>query len=100
MAQDTHRHTHTHLTHTHTHTHTHTQSLLLSYTNTLSLSHTAMVKAQAQKQGVVLPPEGGWGWVVVGALFVVSTLVFGLIRSLGVFFVEFVKYFTASAAPR
>ncbi|XP_063043294.1 monocarboxylate transporter 13 isoform X2 [Engraulis encrasicolus] len=43
------------------------------------------------------PPEGGWGWVVVGALFVVSCLVYGLIRSLGVFFVEFVQYFGETA---
>lgn len=42
-------------------------------------------------------PDGGWGWVVVGALFVISALVFGLIRSLGVFFVEFVQYFDESA---
>jgi hypothetical protein len=34
---------------------------------------------------------------MVGALFVCSTLVFGLIRSLGAFFVEFVQYFQESA---
>nr|XP_015196024.1 PREDICTED: monocarboxylate transporter 13 isoform X1 [Lepisosteus oculatus] len=43
------------------------------------------------------PPDGGWGWVVVGALFVVSALVFGVIRSFGVFFVEFVDYFDERA---
>ncbi|XP_046905275.1 monocarboxylate transporter 13 [Hypomesus transpacificus] len=42
-------------------------------------------------------PDGGWGWVVVGSLFVSSALVFGLIRSLGVFFVEFVQHFDESA---
>ncbi|XP_040037355.2 monocarboxylate transporter 13 isoform X2 [Gasterosteus aculeatus] len=42
-------------------------------------------------------PEGGWGWVLVGALFVSTSLVFGLMRSLGVFFVEFVQYFEESA---
>ncbi|XP_076843426.1 monocarboxylate transporter 13 [Brachyhypopomus gauderio] len=42
-------------------------------------------------------PDGGWGWVVVGVLFTSSALVFGLIRSLGVFFVEFVQYFEESA---
>ncbi|KAL4631449.1 monocarboxylate transporter 13 [Arapaima gigas] len=42
-------------------------------------------------------PDGGWGWVVVGALFLVSALVFGLIRSLGIFFVEFMQYFGRSA---
>lgn len=42
-------------------------------------------------------PDGGWGWVLVGALFVTNSLVFGLMRSLGIFFVEFVQYFEESA---
>ncbi|CAJ1086218.1 monocarboxylate transporter 13 [Xyrichtys novacula] len=41
--------------------------------------------------------DGGWGWVLVGALFVSTSLVFGLMRSLGIFFVEFVQYFEESA---
>uniref|UniRef100_A0A8C8S550 Monocarboxylate transporter 13 n=1 Tax=Pelusios castaneus TaxID=367368 RepID=A0A8C8S550_9SAUR len=39
------------------------------------------------------PPDGGWGWMVVLAAFFQSALVFGVIRSFGVFFVEFVGYF-------
>uniref|UniRef100_A0A8C8S7I6 Monocarboxylate transporter 13 n=1 Tax=Pelusios castaneus TaxID=367368 RepID=A0A8C8S7I6_9SAUR len=39
------------------------------------------------------PPDGGWGWMVVLAGFLQSALVFGVIRSFGVFFVEFVGYF-------
>ncbi|KAM9501820.1 monocarboxylate transporter 13 isoform 1-T4 [Clarias gariepinus] len=50
-----------------------------------------------QPVGQVEAPDGGWGWVVVFALFMASALVFGLIRSLGVFFVEFVQYFGESA---
>uniref|UniRef100_UPI0009B4850E monocarboxylate transporter 13 n=1 Tax=Monopterus albus TaxID=43700 RepID=UPI0009B4850E len=42
-------------------------------------------------------PDGSWGWVLVGALFVSTGLVFGLMRSLGIFFVEFVEYFEESA---
>lgn len=42
-------------------------------------------------------PDGGWGWVLVGALFISTSLVFGLMRSLGIFFVEFVQYFEESA---
>nr|XP_057924000.1 monocarboxylate transporter 13 isoform X2 [Doryrhamphus excisus]XP_057924001.1 monocarboxylate transporter 13 isoform X2 [Doryrhamphus excisus]XP_057924002.1 monocarboxylate transporter 13 isoform X2 [Doryrhamphus excisus]XP_057924003.1 monocarboxylate transporter 13 isoform X2 [Doryrhamphus excisus] len=42
-------------------------------------------------------PDGGWGWVLVGALFVSTSLVFGLMRGLGIFFVEFVQYFDESA---
>ncbi|XP_058870440.1 monocarboxylate transporter 13-like [Acipenser ruthenus] len=43
------------------------------------------------------PPDGGWGWVIVFSLFLESALVFGLIRSFGVFFVEFVEYFEEPA---
>ncbi|XP_044857414.1 monocarboxylate transporter 13-like [Mauremys mutica] len=39
------------------------------------------------------PPDGGWGWMVVLAGFLQSALVFGVIRSFGVFFMEFVGYF-------
>lgn len=42
-------------------------------------------------------PDGGWGWVLVAALFVSNSLVFGLMRSSGIFFVEFVQYFDESA---
>ncbi|XP_034020647.1 monocarboxylate transporter 13 [Thalassophryne amazonica] len=42
-------------------------------------------------------PDGGWGWVLVIAMFVSTSLVFGLMRSLGIFFVEFVQYFEESA---
>lgn len=42
-------------------------------------------------------PDGGWGWVMVAAMFVSTSLVFGLMRSLGIFFVEFVRYFEQSA---
>nr|XP_015802371.2 monocarboxylate transporter 13 [Nothobranchius furzeri]XP_054603757.1 monocarboxylate transporter 13 [Nothobranchius furzeri] len=42
-------------------------------------------------------PDEGWGWVLVAAMFVSTSLVFGLMRSLGIFFVEFVKHFEESA---
>lgn len=56
-------------------------------------------KTQEEEQSPpqIAAPDGGWGWVVVGSLFFSSALVFGLIRSLGVFFVEFVQYFGESA---
>ncbi|XP_035264430.1 monocarboxylate transporter 13 [Anguilla rostrata] len=56
-----------------------------------------MAKPQPQAGDHLSSPDGGWGWVVVGALFMASALVFGLLRSLGVFFVEFVQYFDKSA---
>lgn len=42
-------------------------------------------------------PDGGWGWVLVAALFISNGLIFGLMRVFGVFFVEFVQYFDESA---
>lgn len=44
------------------------------------------------------PPDGGWGWMVVLAAFFQSALVFGVLRSFGVFFVEFVAAFEEQAA--
>lgn len=55
-------------------------------------------RAKAESCGDEAPgPDGGWGWVMVAAMFVSSSLVFGLMRSLGIFFVEFVQYFDESA---
>lgn len=44
------------------------------------------------------PPDGGWGWMVVLSAFFQSALVFGVLRSFGVFFVEFVEAFEEQAA--
>ncbi|XP_078527397.1 monocarboxylate transporter 13-like [Lissotriton helveticus] len=39
------------------------------------------------------PPDGGWGWMIVLSGFMMNALSYGVIRSLGVFFVEFVHSF-------
>ncbi|XP_044273179.1 monocarboxylate transporter 13-like [Varanus komodoensis] len=49
-------------------------------------------------QGHSEPPDGGWGWMIVLACFLQSALVFGVIRSFGVFFVEFMDYFGEPAS--
>uniref|UniRef100_A0A8D3A7C6 Monocarboxylate transporter 13 n=1 Tax=Scophthalmus maximus TaxID=52904 RepID=A0A8D3A7C6_SCOMX len=54
-------------------------------------------EAKSRSDEAAEGPDGGWSWPLVGALFVSTSLVFGLMRSLGVFFVEFVQYFEESA---
>ncbi|XP_078659233.1 monocarboxylate transporter 13-like [Branchiostoma floridae x Branchiostoma belcheri] len=44
------------------------------------------------------PPDGGWGWMVVLAGFIVTGCTFGTFRSLGVFFLTFSQQFQASSA--
>ncbi|OAD51996.1 Monocarboxylate transporter 12 [Eufriesea mexicana] len=39
------------------------------------------------------PPDGGWGWVVVAASFMVNLIADGITFSFGVIYVEFLKYF-------
>nr|XP_020822347.1 monocarboxylate transporter 13 isoform X2 [Phascolarctos cinereus] len=47
--------------------------------------------------GRLEPPDGGWGWIVVLSAFFQSALVFGVLRSFGVFFLEFVEVFKEPA---
>lgn len=56
-----------------------------------------MTTKEADRDPAPEGPDGGWGWVLVGAMFVCNSLVFGLMRSSGIFFVEFVQYFDESA---
>ncbi|CAH1241498.1 SLC16A13 [Branchiostoma lanceolatum] len=44
------------------------------------------------------PPDGGWGWAVVLAGFMVLACTFGVIRSLGVFFVPWREQFPEATA--
>ncbi|XP_072114569.1 monocarboxylate transporter 13 isoform X2 [Mobula birostris] len=43
-------------------------------------------------------PDGGWGWMIVVSAFIQSALVFGVIRSFGVFFVAFKDHFSEAAS--
>ncbi|UYV69590.1 hypothetical protein LAZ67_6004035 [Cordylochernes scorpioides] len=42
------------------------------------------------------PPDGGWGWVVVFASFMVNLIADGVSLSFGLLFLELVEYFDAS----
>ncbi len=39
------------------------------------------------------PPDGGWGWVVVFASFIVNLIADGITFSFGIIYVEFLNYF-------
>lgn len=42
-------------------------------------------------------PDGGWGWVVVAAVWLCNVLVLGMLKSFGVLFPAFRDYFHGSA---
>lgn len=44
----------------------------------------------------MVPPDGGWGWLVLAGSMLVNILVPGTIKSFGVLFVEFLEAFQAS----
>lgn len=45
-----------------------------------------------------MPPDGGWGWLVLLASVMVNFLIPGTVKSFGVLFVEFLEVFDASPA--
>lgn len=45
----------------------------------------------------MIPPDGGWGWVVLSSALVVNFLIPGTVKSFGVLFVEFLHVFKASS---
>lgn len=46
----------------------------------------------------LVPPDGGWGWLVLFGSTLVNILVPGTVKSFGVLFVEFLEVFEASPA--
>ncbi|KAK0158485.1 hypothetical protein PV328_009482 [Microctonus aethiopoides] len=52
----------------------------------------------ASGEGQMVPPDGGWGWLVLLAAVMVNVLIPGAIKSFGVLFVEFTEVFHATSA--
>jgi len=56
----------------------------------------ADVPAAEEVSNLPVPPDGGWGWVVVCASFVCNLIVDGVCFSFGIFYVELLDYFGES----
>ncbi|KAL3847026.1 hypothetical protein ACJMK2_017962 [Sinanodonta woodiana] len=46
--------------------------------------------------GASLPPDGGWGWMIVFGTFIIHFIFDGIFYSFGILFAEFVDYFHTS----
>ncbi|XP_034190416.2 monocarboxylate transporter 12 isoform X1 [Osmia lignaria lignaria] len=62
--------------------------------STVTLSAIMTMKSVKTK---LVPPDGGWGWVVLSSALVVNFLIPGTVKSFGVLFVEFLHVFKASS---
>lgn len=48
------------------------------------------------EETIFLPPDGGWGWIVVFSSFMIHVIADGVMYTFGIFYVEFLKYFRES----
>lgn len=55
-----------------------------------------MAKTGKVSKTKLVPPDGGWGWVILGSALVVNFLIPGTVKSFGVLFFEFLQVFKAS----
>lgn len=51
-----------------------------------------------EEEGFLTPPDGGWGWAVVFASFMIHVLADGFTYTFGIYFVQLVQYYDATAA--
>ncbi|KYN30645.1 Monocarboxylate transporter 3 [Trachymyrmex septentrionalis] len=56
-----------------------------------------MLTRKKARRTKMIPPDGGWGWVVLFSALIVNFLIPGTVKSFGVLFVEFLHVFKASS---
>ncbi|GFY71356.1 monocarboxylate transporter 14 [Trichonephila inaurata madagascariensis] len=66
--------------------------------STPSVSSSSSSSDDSEATIMPLPPDGGWGWVVVFAAFMINFIADGISFSFGILFIDFVDYFGASKA--
>jgi hypothetical protein len=54
------------------------------------------LKHVSDEEWGLVPPDGGWGWLVLMGTVLVNMLIPGTIKSFGVLFVEFLEVFDAT----
>ncbi|XP_045199403.2 monocarboxylate transporter 12-like [Mercenaria mercenaria] len=50
-------------------------------------------KPMSKDNTPIPPPDGGWGWMVVLASFLIHVIADGIVYSFGIFYMEFLEYF-------
>lgn len=77
--------------------------MLLGLGDTQELINTKMVvvkkdsmRKASEEHKMPDPPDGGWGWVVVFASFMIHVIADGVTYTFGIFYVEFLEYYKES----
>ena len=48
---------------------------------------------EPEEDGLPVPPDGGWGWMVVIGSFMIHVIADGIVYSFGIFYMEFLDYY-------
>ena len=64
----------------------------------VNLNLNVSVGKNAEPQGEMVPPDGGWGWFVLFAAVMVNVLIPGGIKSFGVIYKAFLEKYSANSS--
>lgn len=57
-----------------------------------------VMKDDNEEETELVPPDGGWGWLILFGSMLVNILVPGTVKSFGVLFVDFLEVYEATPA--